>query len=169
MAVEERSPEEFIKAFRAQLSEVDDVVHVVLNGHLEVEKDLDDVLQIMLFHPEHCWKLRLGFFERVQMARAYSPNAEATDWEIMLALNSVRNEIAHGGKNRSSKTGEPRKSLLGHGLEKFRKEVKGADDKEVIVLASAVCCGFLAYLEESVTELRQAIDDWISNPPLEKP
>jgi hypothetical protein len=41
---EEESAERFIKAFREQMHHVDDFVTVVLNGHLEIEGELDTYL-----------------------------------------------------------------------------------------------------------------------------
>jgi hypothetical protein len=65
---------------------------------------------------------------------------------------------------RAAKIGDVRDLLLACGSQRFFDLVRAADDKEVVVLASATCAGFLAYLLDSVTELRGVIEKWRREP-----
>jgi hypothetical protein len=154
----------FEETFRAYLSEADEIVLVTLKGHLEVERQLDNVLRINFIHPEYFEKLGLDFGQRVQIAQAYTPAPDARDWRLIHGLNSLRNEIAHGGKNRASKIGELRKILLEAAMPAFREKLRRADEKEVVILAAMMCSGFLAFQEDNAIELRNAIEEWRRKP-----
>jgi hypothetical protein len=164
MAEDDDESKGFEEAFRAYLSEADDIVLVTLKGHLEVERRLDNVLRINFIHPEYFEKLGLDFGQRVQIAQAYTPAPGARDWRLIRGLNSLRNEIAHGGKNRAAKIGELRKILLEAAVPKFREKLRVADEKEVVILAAMMCSGFLAYQEDYAIELRTAIEEWRRKP-----
>jgi hypothetical protein len=61
---------EFIEKFRKDLSHADAFVQVVINGHLEVESHLDDVIDLLFFHPAYIEQSGVGFYQKVQIARA---------------------------------------------------------------------------------------------------
>jgi hypothetical protein len=151
--------EEFMREFRRHLNEVDDVSNAILRGHLEIEGHLDTVLDMIFFRPEHFRKVRLEFSDKIQIAKAYSPEPNARDWTVIKCLNEARNAIAHRrtAEARAAKVAAVRKSISGYGTKQFQKEVAEADDKEIIVLAAAVSAGFLAYLEDSVRKVRRVI------------
>jgi len=116
----------------------------------------------MFFHPEHLQEGRVTFFQKVQIARAWSIRGnDDVQWRLILTLNALRNEIAHGGKSekRSRQITELRKILPEIGNESFRKDVEAADDKHTIVLTAAKCSGFLLELKADLIALRTHIDD----------
>jgi hypothetical protein len=156
---EQNPSEEFIQTFRWQLSEVDELTVLILNGHLEVEKYLEEVVDLIFFRPEQLQGLRLSFYAKVQIARACCPNPDSVDWEIIKCLGELRNSIAHRktGEMRGARLKKLRQTMLGWGGDDFRKEIRVADDKEVVVQASALCSAFLIYLEESTRKVREVI------------
>ena len=153
------SNDEFIDNFRQHLSKVDELSNVILKGHIEVEGHLDDVVDLIFFRPEFLRELRLGFYQKVQLAKAYCPDPAAKDWEVIRSLSEVRNSIAHReiAHARASRLTKLRETMSGWGSATFRKEVKVADEREVVVLATAVCCGFLIYVEDSVRKVRTTV------------
>ena len=59
-------------------------------------------------------------------------------------------------EQRAAKMTKLRTSVSGWRLKDVRGD-KIADDAEVVVLAAVVCCGFLAFLEDSVRNVREVI------------
>jgi hypothetical protein len=137
---------------------VDGVSNVILRGHLEVEGHLDKVLDLIFFRPEYLRKVRLDFSDKILLAKAYCPDPAARDWAVIKALSQARNSIVHRqtAEARAEKIAV-RQSISGCGTEAHRKEVREADDREVIVLAAALASGFIAYLEDSVRDVRRVI------------
>jgi hypothetical protein len=136
----------FLEEFRKQLQHVDEFVALVLNGHLEIEGHLDDNVKYFLDDRQPA---QLGFFPKVDLLRRdrSNPDDEA-EWRMMLALNDLRNRIAHRRKEQDTFDVTPVKAaLLQHQSSKVRDEAAQLDAKELIVFASALCCGFLAWLE----------------------
>jgi hypothetical protein len=86
----------FIKSFHKDLLHVDDFVQVVLNGHLEVEGHLDDVIDLLFFHSSYIEEAGLGFYHKVHIARAsFELGHSRPEWRLMLELNKLRNKVAH--------------------------------------------------------------------------
>jgi hypothetical protein len=114
----------------------------------------------VFFHPEHLQDARLTYLQKTYVARAYAElTNNAKEWQLMVLLNSLRNEVAHGGteRQRTDKIGEMRKIISGMGNVAFQAKVKSSDDKALIVLiyAAALCSGFLLIREEELTEIRR--------------
>lgn len=151
--------------FRTRLSHVDEISQVVLNGHLEVETGLDDLLNVAFFHPEYLQDSRLTFFQKTKIAQAQALGVGASsEWPLILVLNSLRNEIAHGGptEKRTGKIGELRRMLFGMGTAALHEKLNKADDKDIVIYAAAMCAGFLSILEETWEGLRKRIDNFDS-------
>jgi hypothetical protein len=162
---EQDSNEEFFRRFRAHLNEVDEVSNVILKGHLEVEGHLDDVVDLIFFRPEYLRKIRLSFYGKVQIAKAYCPDPNARDWNVIECLSEVRNSIAHKNiaNTRAAKIGKLREEMSGWGLKAVHGE-KVDDEKEIVVMAAARCSGFLTFLEDSVRKVRGVIGESLDVP-----
>src|SRR5882757_1836067 len=95
--------DDFIPKFRQQLLETSEFVRVLLNGHFDVERQLDEFLEQIFLHPKHLESARLTFFQKTNIARAYAPpkSDDRPEWRLMLELNALRNKMAH----RSTKVG----------------------------------------------------------------
>jgi len=166
MATEQERADEFFENYRRHLNQVDDIVHVVLNAHLDVEQTLDSFLTVVFFHPEYLRKCNLHYFDKVQIARAYSEVLhERPEWSLMLALGGLRNAIAHGdkGMKRTDKIGDLRSKLSGLGSSQSQQRVRNADDKETVVYAAAICSGFICTLEKQLWEVRHPHEEWPGN------
>lgn len=162
---EEESNEKFYLRFREHLNEVDELSNVILRGHLEVEGHLDDVVDLIFFRPEYLRKIRLSFYGKVQIAKAYCPNPDARDWAVIECLSEVRNSIAHKStvKTRAAKIAKLQEEMSGWGLQELHGE-KVTDEKEIVVLAAARCSGFLTFLEDSVRKVREVIGEGLDVP-----
>ena len=158
--------DKFIRDFRRHLNEVDGVSNVILRGHLEIEGHLDMVLDLIFFRPEYLRRVRLDFSDKILLAKAYCPDPDAREWAVIKTLNEARNSIAHRRTTevRTAKLAAVRQSISGFGTKAFQKDVREADDKEVVVLAAAVASGFLAYLEDTVRSVRRVIADVLDVP-----
>jgi hypothetical protein len=114
-------------------------------------------------HSQFLRAARLNFYQRVQIARAYAPDGDSrSEWKIITALNSLRNEIAHGRgtETRPDKIYELRSALLQIGNEPFRKDVEAADEGDVITFGSAMAAGFLHVMLDNVKRWgKPEIDD----------
>lgn len=162
---EEEPNETFYLRFRENLNEVDELSNAILRGHLEVEGHLDDVVDLIFFRPEYLRKIRLSFYGKVQIAKAYCPNPDARDWAVIECLSEVRNSIAHNSrvKTRGAKIAKLQEEMSGWGLRELHGE-KVTDEREIVVLAAARCCGFLTYLEDSVRKVREVIGETLEVP-----
>ncbi len=89
------------------MGQVDPLLQAVLTGPLIIETTLDNILTLVFFHPEHVFKeARLGLSQKVHVVRAYGLRKDDNSiWDLILAVNSVRNEIAHNlaGEKRNAR------------------------------------------------------------------
>jgi hypothetical protein len=165
MTNEQEALDRAFERFRARLRHIDEISQIVLNGHLEVETGLDDLLNIAFFHPEYLRDSRLTFFQKTKIAQAQALGVgHSSEWPLMLMFNSLRNEIAHGGatEKRTDKIDELRKMLFGMGTAALHEKLNKADDKEIVIYTAAMCAGFLSVLEETWEGLRKRIDNFDS-------
>lgn len=75
----------------------DDLVAVVLRGHLVFEEILFRVVQTHCLSPEHLGDAKLRFFQLVALARSLEkvPAIPESTWRALGELNSLRNALAH--------------------------------------------------------------------------
>jgi hypothetical protein len=96
--------DKYPKLFEKHLETLDRLQVIVLNGHLIVESAIDNIIALMLFHPEHIQKARLEFGQKVQLARGYALRKNKDGiWGLIPTIGEVRNEVAHnlkGGRMR---------------------------------------------------------------------
>lgn len=156
MTEEEQQAENFIKAFRERLHHVDDFVQVVLNGHLEIEGQLDDYIQRIFAHPKYLQEARLSFSQKVCITRAYTPEThDRIEWRVMVLFNQIRNKIAHRNRDAVLELDVSQIRKLVEGVsKKALEDMKLADGKDVMVYAAALCSGYLAIMEEQLAEHR---------------
>jgi hypothetical protein len=69
----------------------------LLKCHLLVEEMLTKLIERNLSHPEHLIDARLGFFQKMCIARSLNDlEREAWIWEAVKRLNTARNALSHG-------------------------------------------------------------------------
>lgn len=153
--------EKYQALFQDQLNKIDGLALIVLKSHLIIEGVLDNILAKIFFHPEHLG--RVQFFQKIQIVRAFAlRRAELNMWSLILAINELRNDIAHNltEDRRALKVAKLRE-IYNREIEdkKAERGVNEEFDTVVVINAAALCTGFLASYEEDVKYLRQHIDD----------
>ncbi|MET4176100.1 hypothetical protein ABIB99_007219 [Bradyrhizobium sp. LA6.1] len=147
----------FIGKFRENLRHVDVSVAIALNAHLEIEGNLDDYLRSIFAHPKYLEGARLSFFDKLSIARAYTPAThDRPEWEMMTLINTIRNKIAHRSRDKALQIDVSRlRTVMSKSFDRLQAELKGVDPKEVITYAAAICCGFLILMEEEVSQTQR--------------
>ncbi len=150
-----------LSRFLKQMAEVDQVTQVVLKGHLLCEESLGRVIENFVFYPSHLDACHLSFYQKVEMSRALCLRKNNfTIWELLLAINSLRNELAHSleSSKRQGKI-EKVKRLVAEEM-KSEHESLDQDDPDFIILSKAcgLCLGFLSSFEGDAQAFRGLID-----------
>jgi hypothetical protein len=86
-----------LSRFQRYLPKGRDVTLIILRGHLLVEEELNELLELLVHNPQHLQKARLSFAQRVRLVHALYPARGASE-PLMVAiekLNSLRNSLAH--------------------------------------------------------------------------
>jgi len=176
MSESPKVPEHLVKyqkLFDEHLKFVDKFGQAVLNGHLIIESALDNILDLIFFHTEHVRDARLGFNQKVQLARAIALRKnKLAPWTLILSVNAVRNEISHNleGEKRTKKAEQLRRLYLNGISENKRERFKDAGDEVIAYFACLECVGFLGTLEHDTRALRGHVDalDAMLNPEAER-
>ena len=159
----------YVELFKKHTDEIDPLQHVILSGHLIIETALNNIVSLIFFHPEHIEEGRFRFEQKVRMARAFALRKDQDNvWDLIFAINSLRNDIAHNltGEKRKSRMERVRDLLLVQPPLSGAIAVKKGSDEEVARYACAFCTGFLASLESDTRSLRRYINslDAVLNP-----
>jgi hypothetical protein len=86
--------QEFLDDFHERISAFDLIATAVLKSHLEVEILLNAALDVVAKNPKHL-DGKPSFFKKVKLLRAFGPLGDDKRWQLVLALNELRNQIAH--------------------------------------------------------------------------
>src|SRR5690606_34569265 len=82
--------------FTDQLHQVDDVVRVVLKGHLVMEEIMTEAIRTFLLHGEFVEPARLQFQQELQPCKAMSVSDQKNEmWALISSVNSLRNQLSH--------------------------------------------------------------------------
>lgn len=173
--------DKYAALFNEKMGQPDPLLQAVLTGHLIIETALENILALVFFHPEHVFKeARLSFSQKVHIVRAYGLRKDDNSfWDLILAVNSVRNEIAHNlaGEKRDARLQQLRSLFIAEAsgemqatLEKDWKRLKDVPDPTIVVWACSLCTGFLGEFEADISSLRSMIDalDQSMNPDRER-
>jgi hypothetical protein len=149
-----------LKQLTDQMRHIDELALVVLKGHLVLEEQLERILGKFLFHPEYLEEANLRFAQKVALARSMSLDEQANSmWELLLAMNGLRNELAHALHSEKRQRRFDRvKSLYMAESDASAAEVVGCTDHELAANAIALILGFLGSFEEEVVRFK----DWVS-------
>ena len=160
--------DKYRKLFEDHMATIDRLQVIVLNGHLIVESALDNIIALMLFHPEHIQKARLEFSQKVQLARGYALRKNENGiWALILSIGEVRNEVAHNlTEARQNKKMAQLRRLYFREAPEREEMYKDAPDEEIAYYACGMCAGFLGTFEHDSKSLRRMIDglDAVLNP-----
>jgi hypothetical protein len=82
--------------FMAHMPTGDDLVLIVLKGHLLIEQQLERIIQTIVAHGQMIDDDQFGFALKCALARAMCWSQEKNPiWDFIGALNALRNDIAH--------------------------------------------------------------------------
>lgn len=74
----------------------DDLLDVVLRGHLHVEQLLLSMIEHWAVNPRYVADARLSFSQKLSLVRALNlHHPDEPIWNALAALNSLRNDLAH--------------------------------------------------------------------------
>jgi hypothetical protein len=150
------------------LNTMDGPMHIVLKGHLLIEERLVRITERFVFHPEYMEAARLAFAQRVAVARSMSLDEQNNEmWNLVLAINALRNDFAHGlgSEKRVAKT--DRVLTLFRALMRSQEPPEASNDPLMrLTLAVALSLGFLESFENEVIRFREWVDtlDYVVNP-----
>src|SRR5438034_57323 len=139
------------RRFEELFSTVDAIAQIVLKGHLLIEEALDRILGKFVFHSEYFESANLRFAQKIDLARSVSLDEHNNEmWELVKAINSLRNELSHSLKSekRQKKTQrviELYLRLLDDPAVAARHE--GEPSEVVLMWATSYFLGFLTAFE----------------------
>ena len=152
----------FTERFAEHLGKVDELTLVVLKGHLLLEEAIEKIISTFVFHPEQLADGRLTFVQRVAIARSMSLDEhENTMWDLILAINALRNDLAH------SLDSPKRSNTLARVRELYFRECADIpniqrdrlrEDQHIMALAIALSFGFLGGFQNEVDRFKE----WVS-------
>jgi hypothetical protein len=149
----------YLAEFEKHFAGLDSLDLIVLKGQLLIETALDNILSTIFFHPEHIFRGRFGFAQKVQIARAYCLDKDKLPiWPIILSVNAVRNEIAHNLEGKRQQKLDQLRRLLVADNEDITDSLNAIDDTDIVRLACYNAVGFLGTYEDDLKALRQLID-----------
>jgi len=118
-----------------------------INHHLQIEEELEDLICSQLRDPKKYDLERLGFAQKVALARALAgPQTDDHLWEILLKFNETRNAIAH----RTRTPPEDKFNELSKLVTNAVPSLPVADDTEVMISALKICIWFIQDIKQSL-------------------
>jgi len=149
------------RRFREHLEQFDELAHMVLKGHLLIEEALNDYLRSFFVNSEFIEQGNLRFIQKVNVARATDEYLEEDTWELVIAINALRNELAHSldSPRLAPKVAQVRQIYLRcatryEGVENHDK----LPDHELVGMAAALCVEEILQLESTVHDDNPAAD-----------
>lgn len=90
-----KDPRRHVFRYDDHMPDTDDLALVVLKGHLLVEEVLVELTDLVLPHSQNLDNARLSFHQRACVMKAAIPSRTDDCWQLIFALNSLRNDLAH--------------------------------------------------------------------------
>jgi hypothetical protein len=133
--------------FNKQISEIDYNDVLVLKLHLLLEQKLELIIKQYSANEDQINSANLRFAQKLSIARALSPIDDKHDiWELILKLNSARNELAHS-LNRDKYNTKLNSLFQQYELSSSKLEAEFEFDKlefqHKVILAGSMMLGFL--------------------------
>lgn len=161
-----------LERFQSHLVGLTEIDLIILRGHLLLEENLYNIICEFVFHPEFIKKSDISFSQMVSIARSMSLDEENNSiWGLILAINTLRNKIAHELPASSSveKHVIKVKDLYNNEMKGFegKSEHFWKDDNcKGMALSIAMAIGFLHGFLEEVKRFKEAVHlmDKVYNP-----
>jgi hypothetical protein len=143
--------QKFIEKVTQHFADVDPLTQVVLKGHLLLEERLNATLRHSLYNPELLDTMKLNFHHKMLFAQSFAVSKRGAGiWELIAAINALRNGIAHSldEEQRRKQFQRVRERYLRE-LEnpELRKEDETEPDHLLFLKAYAMCEGYLLRVE----------------------
>lgn len=156
----EQKPElkDTLERVGAHLYFADDIVLVVLKGHLLIEEALTTIIRKSVHHGEFVDEANLRFYQKVQIARSLSLDEHQNEmWGLVLGLNRVRNDMAHALEH--PKVADHISDLRNRYFQAFAnvEEIqanKKEPDEQILKDLIVATLGFLSGFEKEVDRFR---------------
>jgi len=150
-----------IERFSDEMTNVDEVAHVLLKGHLLLEEAISLILDQYVFHREHLSQARLSFHQKTLLARSLCLRKNKFgEWDLIAAINALRNDLAHNlnSPDRAKKLATLKEIYFrqADGLEQI-DDIKKESDASILFCACAHCAGFLATFESDSKAFRRMV------------
>ena len=142
------------KKFVEHFATVDATAQIVLKGHLLIEETLDSILGKFVFHSAHLESANLRFAQKIDLARSVSLDEHNNEmWELVKAINSLRNELSHSLKSakrqqKAQRVIELYLKLLDNA--EMSNRHKNESEEVVLMWATSFFLGFLSAFEAEV-------------------
>ena len=145
-----------LQRFAVHMPKVDDLMLVVLKGHLLLEEMLTSIVSSSLPHPDLVKDLRLTFDRKVILSKALSWDQHKSGvWDLISAVNAVRNEMAHSVE--PSRAGSRIERLRALYLRHFPQD-QHLNDAELVGGAIGFSMGFLSRCISEATIFQRWIE-----------
>ncbi|MFM0190644.1 hypothetical protein PQR25_33075 [Paraburkholderia nemoris] len=147
--------------FATEMGTVDEMVHVLLKGHLLLEEALVRIIEQFVFYREHASEGRFSFSQKVHLCRALCLRKnDFGEWELIAAINALRNVVAHklNSPEREKKFSKVKDIYLREAAAmKASEQLQAMKEHEIVLLACGHCLGFLTSFEADAKAFREII------------
>jgi len=162
-AMDETQKGKMLKDVWEHMATIDEVALVVLKGHLLIEESLGRIISWFVFHADKLDSARLSFAQQVWIARSMSlDEADNTMWDLILAINGLRNDLAHNLHSEKRKSRVERVlSLYNAETRDLRSDERATETEEqhvVLSYAIGLCLGFLSAFEAEVERFKEWLE-----------
>lgn len=137
----------------AILSDVDELSHILLKGHLLIEELLFRVIADYLNSETYVERARLSFYQKTHLAHAIcGDSADPLIWQMIEHINSLRNAMAHNlGALDDERSQQRLRELHGLAIEDLQKDGITAvpelqdknDNAKVLKTCVSIVCAYL--------------------------
>jgi hypothetical protein len=145
--------------FQDELDSIDEVVEVLVKGHLLIEAAITRIVEMHLRHPEFLSDASLRFYQKSTIARSFFPGEDAlSDWHLIHAVNALRSTLSHALRSaeRDKRVARVRRTFFKEAPDGPLKEsLRDASDAQVIAAACAHCMAFLSGFESEARRIRK--------------
>jgi len=140
---------DLLERFHKQISEIDRFATAVLKAHFLIEEQVDLVLETLAKNPKHLGQ-NPRFDQKLRWIRAFGPLGDNEYWDLIRALNTLRNKVAHRFE------GKERREAIANLRKEFRRVLEpGQTDNELIpyklvLIVSMFSIAFLVNLRNRI-------------------
>lgn len=139
-----------------------DLTLVVLKAHLLLEEIIERIVQTVVAHGDLLDTLKLGFFHKAVLAQAMSwTKHDSPVWDIVFAINSLRNELAHSLESPKLQQRIDRVVDASVNADITGSDYRDLDANIQVVLAAVYALGFLDSYEKDAQAYRKIVDQAI--------